>query len=122
MKLNSWFEISELEYAQYRLAGYQIEADSERVCWYLNNWLHRTDGPAYIGVNGYQGWYQNGKRHRTYDPAVIRANGTQVWYQNDKAHREDGAAVIKANGTQVWYLNGTKLTEQEWENAVVQLV
>jgi hypothetical protein len=120
MKLNSWFEISELEYAQYRLQGYQIEADSERVCWYLNNWLHRTDGPAYIGVNGYQGWYLNGKLHRT-DGAAVIWDGTQEWYLNGNLHREDGPASIGANGTQEWYLNGKELTESEWQNAVSQL-
>jgi hypothetical protein len=99
VKLNSWFEIPEKDYIWYKLQGYEIDADSERVCWYLNNWLHREDGPAYIGVNGYQAWYINGKRHRT-----------------------DGPAVIHADGYQAWWLNGEVLTESEWKNAVSQLV
>ena len=31
--------------------------------WYLNGELHRTDGPAYEGDNGYKAWYLNGKRY-----------------------------------------------------------
>jgi hypothetical protein len=122
MLLANWFEISELEYAQYRLQGYQIEADSERVYWYLNGKRHREAGPAVIRVNGTQAWYLNDKLHRTDGPAYIRADGTQEWWLNGNLHREDGPASIGAKGIQEWWLNGTELTESEWQNAVGQLV
>jgi hypothetical protein len=99
LKLNSWFEISELEYTQYRLQGYQIDADKYRVVWYLNGNLHREDGPA-----------------------AIFANGTQVWFLNNQRHRTDGPAIIWTNGGQEWWLNGKEYTEQEFENEVKQLV
>jgi hypothetical protein len=28
--------------------------------WYLNNKLHREDGPAIESANGYKSWYLNG--------------------------------------------------------------
>ena len=99
MKLGNWFEISELEYAQYRLAGYQIEAASDLVVWRLDSKYHRTDGPAFIGVNGFRAWFLNGIRHRT-----------------------DGPAVIWANGNQEWYLNGRQYTESEWHTACDHLL
>ena len=121
MKLGNWFEISELEYAQYRLAGYQIDVDVPRVAWKLNGKLHREGGPAVIWASGDQQWYLNGKRHRT-DGAARIWNGTQEWYLNHKLHREGGPAVIRANGTQEWYLNGRQLTESEWHTACGHLL
>jgi hypothetical protein len=102
--------------------------------WYLNDKRHRTDGPAYIQANGTQGWYLNGKRHRTDGPAVIRANGDRAWYLNDNLHRTDGPAVILANDASrqcswaahhsrlEWWVNGREYTEQEWQNALSELV
>jgi len=122
MLLANWFEISDQDYIWYKLQGYNIDADEYRVIWYLNDKRHRTDGPAYIGADGYRVWYLNDKRHRTDGPAYIQANGTQGWYLNGKLHREDGPAVIRTNGGQGWYLNGQVYTEQEWQNAVSELV
>jgi len=99
MLLANWFEISELEYAQYRLQGYTIAADKYRVVWWLNGKLHRESGPARI-------W----------------ASGTQVWYLNGKLHRTDGPAYIRADGTQEWYLNGSQYTESEWHTACGHLL
>jgi hypothetical protein len=65
MLLANWFEIAEKDYIWYKLQGYDIDADEYRVCWYLNNWLHRDDGPAFIYRSGYQQWYLNGKLYRT---------------------------------------------------------
>ena len=32
--------------------------------WYLNDELHRIDGPAIEFANGYKAWYFNGLYHR----------------------------------------------------------
>ena len=37
--------------------------------WYLNEKLHREDGPAVECAYGYKAWYLNGKRHREGGPA-----------------------------------------------------
>jgi uncharacterized protein (UPF0216 family) len=76
--------------------------------------LHREDGPAVEGYDGYKAWYINGKRHREDGPAVEGADGYKVWYINGKRHREDGPAVEWNDGSKYWYLNGVKFTEQEF--------
>ena len=50
--------------------------------WYVNDQLHRPDGPAIIGTDGSQAWYVNSQRHRLDGPAVIWANGDQEWWVN----------------------------------------
>ena len=57
--------------------------------WYLNDKLHREDGPAYEGANGTKSWYLNGKRHREDGPAVEYANGSKFWYLNDEEVTEE---------------------------------
>jgi hypothetical protein len=80
--------------------------------WRVNGKLHRTDGPAFIGVNGAQYWFLYGKRHRTDGPAVIKDDGYQAWWINDKLHRTDGPAVIFKNGYQKWYIDDKCITKQ----------
>jgi hypothetical protein len=82
LKLNSWFEIDEMEYIEYILKGYTISVDEDWVIWQLDGQFHRTDGPAIIFANGDQHWYLNHQRHRTDGPAVIYASGAQHWYLN----------------------------------------
>ena len=50
-------------------------------------------------------WYLNEKIHREDGPAVEDANGTKFWYLNDKRHREDGPAIERFDGTKEWFLN-----------------
>ena len=50
--------------------------------WFVNNRLHRLDGPAIIWANGDQAWWVNGQRHRLDGPAVICADGDQEWWVN----------------------------------------
>ncbi len=38
--------------------------------WYLNNQLHREDGPAIEWINGDKFWYLNNQLHREDDPAA----------------------------------------------------
>jgi hypothetical protein len=58
-------------------------------------------------------WYLNNKLHREDGPAVECANGDKCWFLYDKLHREDGPALECASYKQ-WYLNGTKYTKQEF--------
>jgi hypothetical protein len=57
-------------------------------------------------------WYLNDKLHREDGPAIEYANGDKSWYLNGKYHRTDGPAVERAIGTKRWYLNGDQLTEE----------
>jgi len=67
--------------------------------WWLNDKLHREDGPAYEGANGNKFWWLNGKRHR-----------------------EDGPAREWADGDKAWYLNGKKVTEEEHKRQTSKVV
>ena len=88
-------------YKTYEVRVYESGAKE----WWLNNKLHREDGPAVEYANGTKYWYLNGEHHREDGPAVEWASGTKKWYLNGKRHREDGPAVEWASGTKHWYLN-----------------
>ena len=52
--------------------------------WYLNDQLHRTDGPAVEWSDGNKEWWLNGLRHRTDGPAIEWVNGAKMWFLNGK--------------------------------------
>jgi len=86
--------------------------------WYLNDKLHRIDGPAYEGADGSKIWYHDNKLHRVDGPAVDWADGSKEWWLDGKLHRTNGPAVEYADGTKEWYLDDTKLTHSQWKQAV----
>lgn len=49
--------------------------------WFLNDKLHREDGPAIEYPNLYRAWYINGERHRIDGPAIESSNGAREWYR-----------------------------------------
>ena len=83
--------------------------------WYLDDKLHREDGPAVEYTDG-RTWYLNGKLHRVDGPAMEYYNGSKYWFLNDKFHRTDGPAIELTSGTKYWFLNGVEYTEAEWSN------
>ena len=82
--------------------------------WYLNNKVHREDGPAVEYADGTKYWFLDDILHRTDGPAVEYVNGNKLWYLDGKLHRTDGHAVEYADGTKEWYLNDVQYTEAEW--------
>jgi hypothetical protein len=83
--------------------------------WYLDDKLHREDGPAVEYTDG-RTWYLNGKLHRVDGPAMEYYNGSKYWFLNDKFHRTDGPAIELTSGTKYWFLNGVEYTEADWRN------
>ena len=63
---------------------------------------------------GTKRWYLNDKLHREDGPAIEYYDGSKCWYLNDKRHRTDGPAVELANGNKRWFLNDKEYTEAEW--------
>ena len=63
--------------------------------------------------DGIKHWYLNNKIHREDGPAIEWPDGTKFWCLNGKLHREDGPAVEYADGDKSWYLNGKLLTQEE---------
>lgn len=52
--------------------------------YYLNDQIHREDGPACEFVEGYKSWWQHGKRHRLDGPAIEYEGGSEDWYYQDQ--------------------------------------
>jgi len=67
-----------------------------------------------VDVDGSKSWWLNDKLHREDGPAIEYASGSKFWWLNDKLHREDGPAIECADGYKAWYLNGKCLTEKEF--------
>ncbi len=89
--------------------------------WYLNNKLHRENGPAIEYADGSREWWLNGELHRKDGPAIEDRNGYKAWFLNGKRHREDGPAIENSNGYKAWYLNDTEYSELEWEQEVKEI-
>ena len=90
--------------------GRIVDTDGTQL-WYLNDQLHRIDGPAIIRLDGTQAWYVNGRCHRTDGPAYINANGTQAWYVYGQRHRVDGPAIIGTYASR-WWVRDVNITKE----------
>jgi len=64
--------------------------------------------------HGTKSWYLNDKLHRIDGPAVEFFGGTKSWYLNGKLHRVDGPAIEWANGNKFWFLNGIEILEKDF--------
>ena len=72
--------------------------------------------------DGSKFWYLNDKLHRTDGPAVEYANGGKEWYLNGKRHREDGPAIEYADGRKRWFSDGFENSEANWRKRVQKKV
>ena len=68
--------------------GLTKHADGSKI-WYLNDRIHREDGPAVEYSDGSKIWYIHGKRHRENGPSMEYADGTKYWYLNDREYSEE---------------------------------
>lgn len=60
-------------------------------------------------VDGSARWYLNDELHRVDGPACEHPDGTKWWLINGKLHREDGPAIELPDGTKRWYLKGQEI-------------
>ena len=74
-----------------------IEWNTGTMCYYLNEILHREDGPAVIWDDDTMFYYVNGKLHREDGPAFIYPDGRIFYYINDKNITEEVNIWIKDN-------------------------
>ena len=68
----------------------------------------------YTNNRGTKCWYLNDKLHREDGPAADYISGNKFWYLNGKLHRENGPAIEHSDSEKCWYLNGKNLTEKEF--------
>ena len=99
----------------HRLDGPAIEGANGYKAWYVEGKCHRLDGPAVEYADGYKAWYVEGKLHRLDGPAVEWANGRKEWWFNGNPHRLDGPAIEYADGSKSWYVEGKLMTEKEFK-------
>jgi hypothetical protein len=52
--------------------------------YYLNDHLHRINGPAIEDPNGDKWWCFNGKTHRLDGPAIELSDGAKWWFYHGK--------------------------------------
>lgn len=78
--------------------------------WFMNDLIHRDNGPAREWKDGTVEYFKEGKLHREDGPATIYPNGDYAYYINGKQHRVDGPSV-QYNGWVMWYRNGERLKE-----------
>ena len=57
--------------------------DCDTEYWYVDDILHRDDGPAIVQKDGFQAWFMHGQCHRIDGPAITRADGTVWWWLYD---------------------------------------
>jgi hypothetical protein len=65
-------------------------------------------------------YYVNDQLHRENGPAIVCGNGTKHYYRDNVLHREDGPASVFADGSKYWFLNGEHLTEKEFNKRVIK--
>lgn len=77
---------------------YTVKVFPDAKRWYLDELLHREDGPA-----------------------IEYTNGDKYWWLNGKLHRENGPAVEWSNGDKYWFLNGEEVTKEEVMDPVEEM-
>jgi hypothetical protein len=77
----------------------------------------KVDG-SYIDFLGTKFYYLNNLLHREDGPAVQAINGDKSYWIDGMLHREDGPAVEWSNGNKVWYIRGQILSEEEFNEKV----
>ena len=82
--------------------GLIVDKDGTK-SWFLDDKLHRTDGPAVEHFTGSKVWCVDGKTHRIDGPAFEGTDGTKGWWFNGMRHRLDGPTIEQADGTSWWY-------------------
>jgi hypothetical protein len=85
--------------------------------YYLNDNLHRLDGPAVIQNNGTKYFLVNNKLHRTNGPAIEYENGYKEWYYEGKLHRLNGPAIDNLYNKK-FYIYGIQYLEHEYYNKI----
>ena len=84
----------------------------------------------YIKTNefGTKRYYVNNKLHREDGPSIEYADGSKAWYKNGELHREDGPAIEYATGDKEWWLNNkyygynNDFTNESWKRFIKTLI
>jgi hypothetical protein len=88
----------------------------KKICYYYNDVLHNSDGPAVIFGDGHKLYYfwdclikeelSNGTIINYDSPKVEKNENFIKYYNYGKLHSNEGPAVIYSNGDKYWYQYG----------------
>lgn len=88
----------------------------KKICYYSNDTLHNTEGPAVIFENGRKLYYlwdclikeelPDGTIIDYDSPRVEKTDSCIEYYNYEKLHSTDGPAVIYSNGDKYWFQYG----------------
>jgi hypothetical protein len=78
----------------------------------VNGKKHKRDGPAVIGDRGIEGWFINNMLHRDDGPAQT-GKISRSWYKRGKLHRIGGPAIVGKSGSKFYYIDGVEQTQTE---------
>lgn len=71
-----------------------------------------------IDLKGSEFYYVNNLLHREDGPAVIWFDDIKEWHYNDLLHREDGPAIEYPSGKKTWYYHGEKIPVSSQEEFI----
>ena len=77
---------------------------------------------VHVYNEGDQIWYLNDKIHRVNGPAQESTDGSRYWFLNGVYHRLDGPAVMYADQTRLWWINGIEYTKDVYNTIVSNIV
>lgn len=66
-----------------------------------------------ISNSGTIWWFLNNNVHRVNGPAITSQSGIRYWLLNNNVHRVNGPAVIDQHGDVEYWINGHQLTDYE---------
>jgi len=64
--------------------------------YYLNNVLHREDGPAVEYTTGTKHWYKDGLLHREDGPAIEHYLGYKAWWLKHSKYGENNDFTVES--------------------------
>jgi len=79
-----------------------LPKSSINIYYNLGN-IHRNNGPAWIDPN-YKKWYVNDELHRTDGPAIEYNNGMVEWWWKGKSYMFDGWADISKCDPEIYMI------------------
>ena len=102
-----------IEKCNIKIDGYgQIDIFGGDVLYFLDNKLHRKNGPSFIRKNDIYIWSINGKLHRDDDLPAYESDSLKIYSINGYWHRINNPAYIE-NFKKEYWINGVQYKNEE---------
>lgn len=97
------------------ITGYgKLKIQAGDVIYFLNNKLHRKNGPAFIRITELYIWVLNGVVHRDNDLPAVESfdDSLKIYFKNGLKHRLNNPAEINGKEIKYW-VNGIHYDDEE---------